>query len=319
MKINNVTPVISNEFNNPNNNVAFTGHNIKPLKEIVKDEFKSFFTLQRSGPMSRHLFCTNAFVFLLGSRLVTSRDKDEKREILIRDLPSICAAVFGVPFFQKIIENKLQGLDGIATKKLNNAPGKSELSKWISVNLLNKDVKDLEKNQKQILEGLSYNQIKSLYKYDENLASGLTGFSERLSGLNDKVDLKKMYSKLSKEIEQEISTLKATNNKEFITELKSNEQLSGKIIEALKSDKNVLLRKAEFLKTIPIMSGFAITLTLLGIIVPKTNIFITETINKRRELKKKSENVDNEIKTQTLPKAGVNESKKTLDNFATNK
>lgn len=317
MKINNVSPIINND-----KSVAFKGCEIKPLKEIAKDEVKKLLTLQRNGPMSRHLFLTNAFVFLLGSRLVTSRDKDEKREIFIRDVPSIVAAVFGVPFFQKIIEKKLQGNSGIATMRLNKTPEKSDFSKWIAVKIFKKDVKELDKGLKPEHSSLTFNQIKSVYKYDENLSSGLRGFSERLCNLNEAVDLKKMYSNLPGEIKQGIEKIKANNNQDFIKALLKDKKLSGKVIEALKSDKNAILKKAEFLKTIPIMTGFGITLALLGLIVPRTNIFITETISKHRQAKKKLENATTEeqsdVRNQYGSQPQVKESKKAFEKFATN-
>ena len=104
MRINQATPMINNQIKNNNGqNTSFKG-----LPKGVCD----FLTLERRGPMIRTLFLANAFGFLLGSRLITSRDKEEKREILIRDLPTIGVAVMGVPVVAKWVAKGIQKKSG---------------------------------------------------------------------------------------------------------------------------------------------------------------------------------------------------------------
>lgn len=315
MKINSNFPPATNannsNSNDNKNNVSFTGSD-KSFKQIAKDEFNKLFTLKRQGTMSRGLFIANAFVFLLGTRLVTSRDKDEKREIIIRDVPSIILAVIGVPLFSKIIAKGMQKSQGFAITKLDKDPPKSELVSWIKDKL---KIKSSDKVKPKLSE-LSFAEINSLYTY--NVKCGLEGFSKRLTDLGEGVDLTRIYSKLSNEIKEGIEKLKPENNQDLLGKLKNDEKLSNSIIEALKDGKNAAVKKAGFLKSIPAMLGFGITLSLLGIIIPKTNIFVTARINKKRALKEKE---TQEVKKKDSPsiayqKLSTGETKKAFEQFA---
>lgn len=322
MKIDNAAPKtnIESKNNQSNSKVAFKG-NPKSFSELAKDEFKKMFTLDRPGPMTRKLFITNAFVFLLGTRLVTSRDKDEKREILIRDVPSIVTAVLGVPIIGNFFAGKLQERSGFAIMRTDKNPEKSDLMKWIHEK---RGIAEGEKMPKPKSSPLSYGEIDSLYKYEESISSGLSGFSKRLCELTDSVDLKKVYSTLSDKIKQGIEKINPKDNIALIDalELETHKDLKGEILNALKDGKNAALKKAEFLKTVPIMIGFGITLVLLGLIIPKTNIFITETVNKKRKNKNASnessdsKNVGQNLQpNQTLP---IKEYKKAFEKFTNN-
>lgn len=281
MKINNLATHVINKNNNANSNqkVAFKKNEVKPLKQIVKDGYKNFFSINRAGTMVRSLFIANAFVFLLGTRIITSRDKDEKREIFVRDIPSIFIAVIGVPTIQNFFAKKVfEPKAGFAFRKTIENPERSDISKWVRNKL------GMKLELKPTSKDVSYSTLKSWYVYDENIASGFDGFSKRLA--NNKGNLKKIYSTLSSEIKAKLSSFE-DNNEKFLKKLNenSNTGLRNSIIEALKEPKNQALKRAESLKTYPIMIGFALTLGLLGFLIPKLNIFITETIhkNKRKE------------------------------------
>lgn len=282
MKINNFNTASAVNNNQP---PAFKG-NLSEFKAAAKQDAKKFLSLERSGTMNRKLFIANAFAFLLGTRIVTSRDKDEKREIFIRDIPSIMFAVAGVPTIQNAIAKTLQKskkADGfVFTEKSNN---RLEVSKWI----LNK----LGKTPKEKVTPMSYGDLKSLYVYDENIHSGLAGFSQRLADNGGNV--KGIFSNLSEDIKSGIAKL-SNDNTNFIKELGKHENngIADKIKEALKTDKNSALKKAEFLRTIPTVVGFGLTLSLLGIFIPKLNIHITETINKKRTAQT-NEKADQEV------------------------
>lgn len=249
MKVNNLnatpSPVVKN--NNAKN---------IPFKGLIEDlKPTNLFKLKRGGPMGANLFILNAFAFLLGTRLITSRDKDEKREILVRDIPSIVIAVVGVDTIEK------------------------KTAQWFHKN---KGFAIMDKNGEGKLEGVKYSQLKDWYTYDKNLDSstGLKGFSERLSNLGGK--LQTVYSSLGDDIKAKLANYK--ENKDVIEKITQDKTLGEQIKSALSDAKtNKALKKAEMLKTWPTIIGFALTLSLLGIIIPKTNIFVTERINKKRK------------------------------------
>lgn len=278
MKVNNATPQIKN-------NVTFgkTPEKLAKLKQTLKSRGQELLTLQRSGPMSRDLFIANAFAFLLGTRLITSRDKDEKREILIRDIPTIVIAVMGVPAVQNLVAGKIQNKSGFAfMKEGKKAEG---FAKWIS-----EDVKKLgeflhigkgkNKEEKIVKKVVNYAELKDLYVFDENLASGFDGFAKRLSGQEG--NLKKIFSSLGKEVKESLKSFSDKNN-EFLQQLSQDKKLKDTIANGFKDVKNNALKQASWVRTIPTLIGFAATLSIVGLLIPKTNIAITESINKKRK------------------------------------
>ncbi len=269
MKINNAAPVIKNNNIKNNKKAAFKG---------LPKSVTNFISLDRQGPMVRSLFLFNAFTFLLGSRIVTSRDKDEKREIIVRDVPTIFIAVAGVPIISKFFAKIIQDKSGFAIMK-DSGPS------WLDKLMDKMTGKDM----------IPHDQLETLYKYDKNLASGMAGFSKRLRNFGG--NLKKIYSSLGKEIAEKLKSFK--NNKEIIEALSEekkdvpkNKELSDMLIKALSDDKNAALKKAGFLRTIPTLIGFGLTLVSIGIIIPKLNIALTEYLNKNKNNKNETAKAD---------------------------
>lgn len=260
MKVNSTTPVVNNvNVNNHNKQIAFKG---------VSD----FLNLKRQGPMGRGLFITTAFTFLLGSRLITSRDKDEKREILIRDVPTIIIAVMGVPVIGKFVAKAVEKSSGFA--------------------ILDKTSKDV----------FSYGQIDNdLYRFDKNSASGFKGFCKTLSEAGG--DLKKIFSNLGKNVKNQLDVEKfSQGNESFIKELMKDKKLSKMLKEELSKADNAVLKQAGFLKSIPTFAGFAATLGLVGVLIPNLNIHITESISKKRLLEKQNGTSPTEAKLDKVAK-----------------
>lgn len=272
MKINNVSSISNNNLtqnanlknNNGNNNVAFKGNILKDL--FSKEGLSNVLTLKRQGPMGRDLFIYNAFVFLLGTRFITSRDNNERRETLVRDVPSIILAVKGVPMFANACASQIQKMTGFAFMA--------------------------DPNKKS--EGTaSYGQLEDWYKYNKDLHSGFNGFCQRLVDQNG--NLNKIFSYLNGDIKKDIKTLDKNNefsdNKKFMNKLfdgsEESNALKGKLEELLSKD-NKALKQASFLKTGSAMVGYAVTLGLLGIFIPKLNIAVTEKLNKDKEAKKQN-------------------------------
>lgn len=275
MKINATTSTITpnagtvSEETVKTNNVAFKG---------LVQKGKDVFTLNRQGPMGRDLFLINAFAFLLGTRLVTSRDSDEKREILIRDVPTILIAVMGVPVIQDLFADKIQKMSGFAFMEKGKQPG-------IVAPLINK----LCKVDKKVV---GYGQLKDWYQYNDKLASGFQGFTERLSGQGG--NLKKICSFLGDDIKAKIEALddkfkdkKFNDNKLFSETLFNKSKKSNEALELIKKafskEDNKALKQASWMKTSPTLIGLVLTLGLIGMFIPKLNIFITETVNKNKK------------------------------------
>lgn len=311
MKINNVIPPVISTNSNEKQNVAFKGN----LKEIgFKDVGQELLTLKREGPMSRNLFVINAFAFLLGTRIVTSRDKDEKREIFIRDIPTILIAVLGVPFIEKAVAKTIQSKTGFAFMKEDD---KTNLFRYIN--------KKLGRPEEKTMNVVSYGQLGDWYKFDKNLASGFKGFADRLDAQGG--NLNKIFSSLGENIKDKLQGF-GDDNKLLKAKLFDASEESKSLIKTLEEefakDKNKALKQASWAKTIPTLIGIGLTVGLVGFLIPKLNIAITETINKKRQAKTEEKPVDSTTsKSIESPQSdqsfSTNKTKKVFENFVDNK
>ncbi len=273
MKINN-SPL--SNVNNANKKVAFSGK--IPGANTVKKLFEPLAT----GAMSRELFILNAFVFLLGGRIFASRDGNEKRETIIRDVPTILLAVGGVPVFKNFIAKKINDKSGfsIGHKSVvepSNKPSFVEkATDWFRKTILR------AKSPREKFSMASNTQLRDWYILDEmtEKSVGFEGFMKRFDKLGS--NFKKVISSLSDEIKTAVSGFKPENGK-FMEELSANKELKEKIVAAFKNPKNKACEKAIWSKTVPSVVGFASTLLLIGLCIPKLNIFITEQINKNKK------------------------------------
>ncbi|MBQ3311186.1 hypothetical protein IJG72_03830 [bacterium] len=259
--INSISSNIQPTFGSASNAAANAG------SKNCTNKLNDFMKLQKAGPMNRNLFILNAFTFLLGSRLITSRDKDERRETLIRDVPTIIIAVSGVPALEKLTAKLLEKKTGFAITE-----------------------KSLNSKNKVISSSINYETIKDWYSVGKDSKIGLNAFGQRLSDMGG--DVKKIFSNLSEDIKVKLKAL-PEKNEEFLKALGKDKTLSNEILESLKNSGNKIAKKAELLKTASKFTGFATTLAIIGIIIPKINMVITNLIGKND---KNSKNDKNRIK-----------------------
>lgn len=263
MKINNTPAIVVNNERVPkvkSQSIPFRGN----FSTSIKTSFYDLFRLERAGNMTRKLFVLNAFAFLLGGRLLKSRDKNEVRETATRDIPTIVLAVYGVPIVEEYVAKRLH---------LNKASGFAICNKT--------------SEGKTVYNKASYSQLNDWYKFDDKLSSGFKGFADRLSQKGG--NLKKIFSKLDKNVKSSLAGF-SENNSEFVNQLFDNKNIELKnSIEKVFKSKNKALEHAKWLTTIPTLFGFAITLSLIGITIPKLNIFITERINKKQQINEKKD------------------------------
>lgn len=255
MRINNAAP--NNIKSLQSKNPTFSGFNPKELCKNGLDSAKNLFQLTRQGTMSRNLFIVNAYVFLLGSRLISSRDENEIRETLTRDVPTILLAAQGLPIFKTMIARKMHEKMGIPlfenVKTSKGVASSSQLSDW--------------------------------FVYNEKLHSGFDGFLDRLDKLGGNFnEICKPLGKDDAEIKTGLDKINAKTNKEFKEALSKDFKLKQLLENAFKSEKNAAFAKASWLRTIPSIFGFVCTLGLIGIFIPKFNIYLTEMLNKGKKL-----------------------------------
>lgn len=279
MKINNATPIINTK--SPANVPTSSKINFKGTSP--KETLKEFLTLNRAGTMGRDLFIANAFVFLLGTRLVTSRDKDERREILIRDIPTIVIAVVGVPVIQDAFAELIQKKTGYAF--MEDGPKNGIIASGankIFNKIFNKD------SQKNII---SSGQIEDWYQFNNELSAGFKGFTKRLSNGGN---LHKIFSSFD-DLKGRLKDFSKEDNEKFMEKLFDGSEESNSLVKefekAFSTKGNKAFKKASWARTIPSLIGLGLALGLIGLFIPKLNIFITETIhkNRKKETEKKPE------------------------------
>ena len=249
MRISSCQPPVQQKTNN-SQKPSFKG--VKSgLASDVKGKVLGFFEPNSDGSMTRGLFTGSAFTFLLGGRLMSSRDKNEYRETLTRDIPTILLAVYGVPVIEKILAKKIQEKKGFAildesTKKLRPIANSKQLEDW--------------------------------YKLDKKTVGGLDAVAKRIENLGG--DLKKIFSEVSDNVKTKLKDCKPS---EVINEIKNNAELRKEISMELLKEDNVVMKKAKWLKSIPKYTGFGATLGIIGLFIPKLNIMITEMVNKGKD------------------------------------
>lgn len=305
-------------INQNNKNVSF-----KSGAEFIKAGKNSLSKLvepERAGNMSRALFLLNAYIFLLGVRYFKSRDNNEKRETLTRDIPTIFAAVFGVPIVEKYIAKKIQKKTGFAIT--NTAKDSDEGILRFIKNKMGIKAKD----KTSIVSDEQLHDWYVLDKHlDENPNSGIKGFIKRLAdpkGVNSKndINLKKICSSLSEEIQGKLAAF-SDDNAKFMDELFQKADILDVVKKGFKSGKNKALEQAGYLKAIPKVVGFVITLCSIGFFIPQFNIVYTHKINKNKKAgekpEKQAEPAKSEKPLQTEKKPIKQEIIKTAENSST--
>ena len=88
--------------NNQNNNPSFGDS-----KSIARTAFEKLGQAcnvdSRNGSLTRTMFFIVGTLFMLGGRFFESRDNDERREVVTRDVPAVALSVAGAPTLNKAV------------------------------------------------------------------------------------------------------------------------------------------------------------------------------------------------------------------------
>lgn len=214
-----------------------------------------------NGSLSRSAFLFISFVFLVGSRFFESRSDDERREVLTRDIPAVALSGGGVPI--------MTGAAAYAITKKSGIPVSTSTKKdsiWHACLCSQKQVKDW------------YSELKNA----DNPVINLMNTIERHGG-----DIRKVINKFGFGKELDAVTT-ASKNKDIIDAIETaqkNSAESFKILEDLIrniTDDNKVLKFAKNAQAYVKVGGIAVTAGLLGYLLPRINILIT---NKKHEKK----------------------------------
>jgi hypothetical protein len=206
--------------------------------------------IEPNGSLSRIMFFLIGGVFMLGSRFLGSRNKDEKREVLTRDIPGVALAAFGAPMLNSAIAHKITQKTGIPIITFDG--------------------------KRPVL--VSQKQITDWYSGFSKLDNPLINFAEMLE--RNGGNISKVMKKLGFE-----NTLNAisnsSDNKTVLAALKEAQTNGSDLFKNLENiikhiaDENQLLKSAKNSHAGVKLGGILLTAALLGFFIPRFNILVT--------------------------------------------
>lgn len=241
----------ANKSNSQNGQVQSFG-SASTIANKAGNWMKEQINISSNGSLTRAMFFLVGVTFMLGGRLVKSRDKDEAREVVTRDVPAVFLSVAGAPFLNKAMAYGMTKLSGIPIMTLG------ESGKIGSASLA---------TQKQIIDWYSdlgenalVNFSKTVDKNGGNLTKAFKklGFTDKLTAITT--------SKDNKEILNAINDAKA-NGTDAYKNLETAMKGLGK--------DNALVKFAKNSQAGVKLTGLALMAGILGYFLPHLNIVVT--------------------------------------------
>lgn len=251
---------------------------------FIPDKVHDYCDLTKTGSMKRAPLYIMLMTIVVGSRYLSARGKDEKREILTRDPLTITSLIFTVPVLKKFTGMFLNKKTGIPISK---AEDYDQLTKWFSVE-----------------NAESFNGIRN----------GLAGFCRNIKKLGG--DVIKDFSILDKnskniinDIAKSLGYTKKITNKNIAGLIKKAEKSTIEAVQGnlkklkemfIQNEKgmNPLLQKASHLKSITDFGCIAAAILFLGGLLPWFNIQHTKKLYEKKKAENKNLNND---QPKTLP------------------
>ena len=243
--------------NNSNPSFGSTAGNARRAFEWLGEKCN----IQSNGSLTRGMFFVVGTLFMLGGRFFESRDNDEKREVVTRDVPAVALSVAGVPLINQAVAYGVTKKTGIPIVTLG---------------------------EKKNLWGASFSSQKQLVDWYSELGdNALVNFSETVNKHGG--NLQKVFKKLG--FTDKLAAITGAKDNESILnaikEAKQNDTEAFKNLEAaMKSltKDNKLLKAAKRNQAYVKLGGIAFMAALLGYLLPRLNIITT-----RKKYQKKVE------------------------------
>ncbi len=208
--------------------------------------------ISSNGSLTRAMFFVVGTVFMLGGRFFESRDNDEKREVVTRDVPAVALSAGGAPLINVGVAYALTKKTGVPILDLGKKGNLSTASL---------------SSQKQIINW-----------YSDLGENALVNFSETVNKHGG--NLRKVFKKLGFTDKLDAITNAAANNDiiDAIKEAQKNgTDAFNKLETAMKGlgADNKLLKSAKKYHAYVKLGGIAFMATLLGYLLPRLNIITT--------------------------------------------
>ncbi len=292
-------PTISGTIPRSINNQSMLQKAASKLGSIIPDKLRDTFEMSNSGTLGRTSLFWVALFFVLGARLIKSRDAHERREVLTRDGVTVASSFFAVP----VVKNWMsRGLD-----KISKIPTASNKTKFFS------------------LDDFSFDNLRNLYTKADKMPEKVLTMAKNIT--KEGGDLVKCFSTLGDDAMKNIKTilngkeLSSGNILEALTEAAKKTKnftvddgvlkpACDNLTKILSASDNGLVKAAQRLKAIPNLASIAFVTALLGWGIPAFNIYFT-----RNKLKNKNEQPQVNLAQINLVPTITPEQKAVIDAF----
>lgn len=266
------------------NNIAFQGNRFGNALGNVKKKILDFDYLNHSEKnISFPAYAVMLMGVIIGSRYLQARDKDEKREILTRDLTGLSTYLFVMPIIKRVISTIIEKKTGFITvfkKNVDKLNGQNAEQNGI----WNKIKGYVSRDSGYQL--LSFDDIINTYVKHNKIGDFcdhiIANTNETSTNLYKIFSWAIRKSKMKIDLDKELNNLPHNNKgiREWITNIENGnaqKDLLGQIKEAFREE-GVIHHKALNLKAIPDLMALGITVSLLGLFLPWLNIKYTRKI-----------------------------------------
>lgn len=242
---------------------SFKGNGASRFFDFMGDQCN----VEANGSLTRPMFFLVGFVFMLGGRFVKSRSKDEKREVVTRDLPAVAISAYGAALLNSGMAYMVSKTSGIPVLQFKDSSKSFLKSSFVS--------------QKQLKDW--YSGFKNLENPVINFASTMNNHGGDISVAMDKLGLSKQFKNVvgdKKGSEEVLKLLKSA---------KDSKSAAFKDLEnGLKNvkDDNALLKSALKSQSMVKLGGILTSAALLGVFLPWLNIQTTRKKYQQNEAKK---------------------------------
>ena len=232
-------------------NPSFKGANISTARRAF-EWLGEQCNISGNGSLTRGMFFAVATLFMLGGRFFESRDNDEKREVVTRDIPAVALSVAGAPLINKAVAYQVTKKTGVPIVSLGKEKnlGSARFS-----------------SQKQVIDW-----------YSDLGENALVNFSETVEKHGG--NLRKVFKKLGFTDKLDAIT-NAADNKGIIDAIKDAQanktEAFNNLEAAMKSlgKDNPLVKFAKKSQAYVKLGGIAFTAFILGYLLPRLNIITT--------------------------------------------
>ena len=261
-----------------NNNTSFgAAPNVSTARKVFESVGDAC-NIEANGSLTRLMFFIVGTLFMLGGRFIKSRDNDEKREVITRDVPAVALSAAGAPLINKAVAYAVTKKSGVPIVTLGDAD--APLFKF------GKDKATGEYRHKLGRQGAllsanftSLKQVIDWYSDFASMDNALINFSETVNKHGG--NLRKVFKKLGFTDKLDAVT-SAVKNDEILSALKQSQanktEAFTNLEKALKElgNNNKLVKYAKKSQAYVKLGGIGFMAALLGYFLPHLNIITTK-------------------------------------------